>query len=77
MDPTINKTGRAVTALVVLAFCLGTIAWLVAYGSPANSLHQSALSWSYTPLCVALAALGLNVTVDGIVQLLTTKSPSH
>ncbi len=77
MDPIINKTGRAVTALVVLSFCLGTVAWLIAYGSAANSLHQSALSWSYTLLCVAMAALGLNVTVDGIVQLLTAKSPPH
>lgn len=73
MDPIINKTGRAVTALAVLAFCLATVIWLLVYGAPANSLHQSALSWSYTIILVAMAALGLNVTAETVVQLLTAK----
>jgi hypothetical protein len=73
MDPIINRTGRAVTALAVLVFCLGTIAWLILNGSPTNSLHQSALSWSYTIILVTMAALGLNVTAETVAKLLTAK----
>lgn len=73
MDPLINKSGRAVLAIALILFCCATIAWLVRFGAPANGLHQTALSWSYTVLCVTLAALGLNVTVDGVVQLITAR----
>lgn len=73
MDPIINKNGRAVAAVAVLLFCVGTIAWLLLKGDPANSLHQSALSWSYTIILVAMAALGLNVTAEAVAQLLVGK----
>lgn len=73
MDPIINKTGRAVSAFAILAFCLGTIAWLIVNGSPTNSLHQSAMSWSYTIILVTMAALGLNVTAEMVAKLLTAK----
>lgn len=73
MDPIVNKSGRAVLAIALVLFCCGTVVWLIEYGVPTNGLHQTALSWSYTLLCVTLAALGLNVTVDSITQLLAAK----
>lgn len=75
MNPTdiINKTGRAVIAIAVMVFCCSTIVWLLLYGSALNSLHLSALSWSYTVMCVSMAALGLNVTVDKLIQIFSGK----
>lgn len=32
----------------VLAGCAALIAYIVVAGDPANSLHQSALAWSFT-----------------------------
>ena len=74
MDPVINKTGRALVAIATLGFCLGMIVWLDLYGSPANSLHQSSLSWAWTGVVIGLGALLGNITADAIAQLLTRKS---
>jgi hypothetical protein len=57
VDPLANKTIRAVTVLSVLCFAAGTIVWLLAWGQPANSLHASALSWSYSLAGFCLVAL--------------------
>lgn len=73
MDPVINKTGMAVISVAMLLFCASVIVWLILYGVPTNSLHQSALSWAWTAMTVALAALGLNVTA--ILQLMAGKKP--
>ena len=57
MDPLANKTIRATTVLSVLVFSVGTVVWLIAWGVPGNSLHASALSWSYTLMGFCLVAL--------------------
>lgn len=59
----INKTGKAVVAITLMVFCIVTIIWLLLYGQPGNSLHASALSWSYTVLVVAAGALGLDTAI--------------
>jgi drug/metabolite transporter (DMT)-like permease len=45
-------------AVVGLIFCGATIAWLIAWGQPDNSLHASALSWSYTLAAGLFAGVG-------------------
>jgi hypothetical protein len=70
----INNTGKAIVAITLMLFCLGTIVWLLIEGQPGNSLHASALSWSYTVLVVAAAALGLDVAIAKILPALVTPS---
>lgn len=59
-DGLVNKTIRAICVIGVLLFALGTIVWVMLYGQPANSLHASALSWSYTLIGFTLLALGID-----------------
>jgi hypothetical protein len=66
--PIVNRTIAAVVTIILLALCVTTIGWLMFYGVPANSLHASALSWSYTTIMVCIAALGLDVTVATLLQ---------
>ena len=63
MEPIVNKTWRAVIAIAIIAFCIATVWWLLLYGAPTNSLHASALSWSYWVIMVAAAALGLDTSM--------------
>lgn len=62
----LNATGRAALAIGTVAFCMGTVVWLIAYGQPANSLHASALSWSYTVMGAVLVMLGVAAAVQGM-----------
>jgi hypothetical protein len=64
MGGPVNKTGRAIVGIAVLAFCIGTIVWLIAWGDPKNSLDTSSLSWSYTIILVTMAAFGLDMTAS-------------
>jgi hypothetical protein len=47
---------RGWLSLTTLAFCAGTIWWLLVYGRTGNVLHDSAMSWSWT-LGTAILAL--------------------
>ncbi len=67
-----NKTGRAVIAVSIIIFCVGTIFWLLGHGNSANTLHQSALSWSYTTLMICMAAVGLDAAVSKILPMIVT-----
>jgi drug/metabolite transporter (DMT)-like permease len=58
---------KLIFAVAGLIFCGVTIAWIVAYGRPDNSLHDSALSWSY----VLAAGLFAGVGFSAIAYLLT------
>jgi hypothetical protein len=73
---TVNKTGKAIVSIGLILFSLSTVVWLVAYGVPANSLHQSAMSWSYCIIMVAVAALGLDSAVTKVLPLLFTPTPT-
>ncbi len=46
-----RRTRRAIV-VATLTFCSSIIIYVVVSGDPANSLHQSALSWAFT-LCGA------------------------
>ena len=59
-DAIINKTGRAVITIGVLLFAIGIIIFTILSGDPHNSLHQSALSWSYTLVIFTMLGLGID-----------------
>jgi hypothetical protein len=59
-DPLINKTGRAVITIGVLVFAIGIIVYALLAGDPDNSLHQSAMSWSYTLVIFTMLGLGID-----------------
>jgi hypothetical protein len=69
----INDTGKAVIAVLVLIFNLTTIVWLMAYGHAENSLHASALSWSYTTSALVLAGLGIGSLAPSVMEALVKK----
>jgi ABC-type antimicrobial peptide transport system permease subunit len=58
--PLINATLRAIITCTVLLFAIGTIVWCLLYGEPHNSLHASAVSWSYTLIIFTMLALGID-----------------
>lgn len=68
MDNLLNATGRAVIAISVLLFCAGTIVSLLTYGNPHNSLHESALGWSYGLIGLILAGLGIAAALPSLVK---------
>jgi amino acid transporter len=45
-------------AVVGLIFCAATIVWIILYGKADNSLHASALSWSYSLAVGIFAGVG-------------------
>lgn len=63
----LNGTGKAVVALLVLMFCIGTIIFLLAYGNSANGLHVTALSWSYLLIGALLAGLGIGAALPSVL----------
>ena len=49
------------------------IVWLVLYGNSSNTLHQSALGWSYVTGLLVLGAIGIVQGAQTIIQLMTGK----
>ena len=50
-----SRSTRRAIVVCTIVFCAIVIGYVVALGDPANSLHQSALSWAFT---LAGATLG-------------------
>jgi hypothetical protein len=72
--PIVNATIRAVVTLSVLAFAIGMIVFCVVGGNAANSLHQSAMSWSYMLVIFTMVALGIDsAAVSFITTMRATK----
>lgn len=68
--PLVNKTLRAVLGIGTIAFCMATIVYLIWHGKADNSLHASALSWSYTIIIAMLIAFGLGNAIPALINLL-------
>ncbi len=68
-----SKAWRTVIAVIVLALCAAAIGWLLAWGAPDNSLHQSALSWSYTLVACILAGIGIGTVMTQFIPALLGK----
>lgn len=58
-SPREGWTVQVVACGICLVFAISTITYLVFHGSPTNSLHDSALSWSFTLIGVVLVGLGV------------------
>lgn len=65
-----NSSWRTFFAATSLAFAAYMILWLVVSGNPANSLHQSALSWFFVLYGGILAALGVPSVATLAISLL-------
>lgn len=55
---------RAVFSALTVLFCFGIIALLTTIGDPTNSLHQSALSWSYSLSGFVIAGYIFGAVID-------------
>lgn len=69
-EPIVNRTLRAVLGIGTIAFCMVVVVYLIFHGKADNSLHQSALSWSYTLIIILLVAFGLGNALPVLVTLL-------
>jgi hypothetical protein len=55
---------RVAAAAIGGTFAMGMVIYLVMKGSPTNSLHESALSWSYLMIMGILIGLGFGAIKD-------------
>lgn len=69
----INSTWRVIFAIVGLLFFSTIIVYLILYGNKDNSLHQSALAWSFLCDVGILAALGIGQIAEYIPYIFTKK----
>ena len=66
-DPTnLNSTWKSVLAISALLFNAAIIVLLLRYGDDKNSLHTSALQWSYLSELAIFAGLGFPYVLDVI-----------
>jgi hypothetical protein len=56
----VNSNWRSFAGVSSGLFFAGTIVWLVLYGRPENSLHASAMSWSFCGLIGILVSVGFS-----------------
>lgn len=61
---------RVIFGSVVLALCIALIAYLVAKGSPTNSLHESALSWGFILIAAILGGFGVGTLAAPLLSAL-------
>jgi hypothetical protein len=61
---TVSDNWRALTGVASFLLFATTIVWLLLYGKPDNSLHQSALSWSYFGLLGIIVSVGFSSVMD-------------
>ncbi len=71
-DIQINSTWKVVIAIAVLAFNGAIIALLIWKGDTNNSLHTSALAWSYMSGLGVLAGIGFGA-IAGLLPSLVVK----
>lgn len=68
-----NSTWRIVFGCIALVFFGTIIVYLIKDGNDKNSLHQSALSWSYLGVMGVLAAFGFGAVVDMLPYVFNKK----
>lgn len=65
----LNTTWRIVFAAITLAFNAAVLWWLLLYGNEGNSLHASALSWTFMLSGCVLAGIGFGAVKDIVPSL--------
>lgn len=68
-SPPVNRTGQAIIGICVLIACCATVGWLLVFGKADNSLHSSALSWSFTLIGVIVIGFGIGAALPQILEL--------
>lgn len=68
-----NTTWKVVFACLALLFFSSIIVYLIIYGREHNSLHESALAWSFLGDMGVLAALGIGSVLEIIPQIIAKK----
>lgn len=69
----INQTWKTILTICVLACNGSIIVWLILYGKADNSLHTSALGWSYLTVLGILAGLGFGAISGALPTLFEKK----
>lgn len=69
----ISKDWRTGIAVAVLFLAAVAIAYLIGWGRPENSLHDSALAWSFGVVLAVLAGIGVAAVVPKAIDNLTGK----
>lgn len=64
---------RIIFGSIVLGFCMALIAYTMLLGKSDNSLHQSALSWSFALILAILFGFGVGANIDSVMALATGK----
>jgi hypothetical protein len=58
---------------IMLAFCMGIIVMVLWKGDGNNSLHNSALSWSFALIAAILLGFGVGAVLEPLVSAFTKK----
>lgn len=61
---------RIIFGSIVLAFCMGLIAYVVLKGTPGNSLHDSAQSWAFLLIFAILGGFGVGTLAEPLLNAL-------
>jgi hypothetical protein len=79
----VSSNWRSFAGVTSGLFFAAVITWIILYGKPENSLHASALSWSFTALLGLLVSVGFSeivqvvmpkVSVTNVTNSTTTKT---
>ena len=62
-------------AIAALVFSFVTISYAVVVGDPANSLHQSALSWGFTMAMFVMGVYAFSVSYDRFIIKKFNRNP--
>lgn len=73
VGPHLNNTLSNVLALSVLIFNATIIAMCLWKGDPANSLHQSGMSWAFGVSALIITGYGIGSNIPALVEMFTKR----
>lgn len=74
---TVNSNWRSFAGVTSGLFFAAIVVWLVLYGKPENSLHASALSWSFTGIIGLLISVGFSEIASVILPKVSVTSVTN
>ena len=69
----ISRDFRTGIAVGVMALAMLAIGYLIGWGRPDNSLHDSAMAWSFTVVLAILAGIGVSAIAPKAIENLKPK----
>lgn len=64
---------RVIFGSGIIAFCMAVIAFVVLKGTPGNSLHDSALAWSFALILAVMGGFGVGTLAAPLLSVLSKK----